>query len=176
MLSILQQLLVACNETTTNLIASGMMLLCQNPDQMNAVVNDPSRIANFVEEALRIESPVQGLFRLAKSEVELGGTKIPAGARLVLMYGSANRDEGQFADASRFDVCRSNAKTHLAFGQGVHFCIGAALARLEGKVGFEMLLGRLRNIRLGNGANDLTHAPSFILRGLKQLHIEFDRA
>lgn len=176
MLSILQQLLVAGNETTTNLIASAMMLLCQNPDQLDAVAKDRSLIGNLVEETLRVESPVQGLFRVAKCHTELGGVKIPAHARVLLMYASGNRDEGHFADAQRFDVRRADARTHLAFGQGVHFCLGAALARLEGKVGFETLFARIRNIRLAKDRSDLTHTPSFILRGLKQLHLEFDPA
>jgi len=176
MLSILQQLLVAGNETTTNLIASAMMLLCQNPDQLDEVTEDRSLIGNLVEETLRVESPVQGLFRVAKRHTELGGVKIPAHARVLLMYASGNRDEGHFADAQRFDVRRANSRTHLAFGQGVHFCLGAALARLEGKVGFETLFARIRNIRLAKDGNDLTHTPSFILRGLKELHLEFDPA
>ena len=153
MLGILQQLLVAGNETTTNLIGSGMMLLCQHPEQMAALRADPSLIPNFVEEALRLESPVQGLFRVATVETELGGVHIPAGSRLVVMYASANRDEEVYERSEEFDVCRSNAKTHL-----------------------ETLLGRLTNIRFAEGKNDFRHVPSFILRGLKQLHLEFDPA
>jgi cytochrome P450 len=93
---------------------------------------------------------------------------------VAVMYGSGNRDEAQFPDADRFDIRRANAKTHLAFGQGIHFCIGAALARLEARVAFEVLLTRLRNIRFAAG-NDFAHTPSFILRGLKALYLEFDR-
>lgn len=174
MLSILQQLLVAGNETTTNLIASGMMLLCQHPDQLRRLQDDPSLIPNFVEEALRVESPVQGLFRMAKVDVEIGGVKIPAGSRLVMMYAAANRDEDVYDNSEAFDVCRENARTHLAFGHGPHFCLGAALARLEAIVAFETLLGGMRNIRLAEGKNDLAHVPSFILRGLKALYLEFD--
>ena len=127
MLSILQQLLVAGNETTTNLIGSAMMLLLQHPDQMHTLANDPSLTANFIEEALRMESPVQGLFRVTKADAELGGTVIPKMSRIVVMYASGNRDDAQFPGADRFDLRRANAKTHLAFGQGIHFCIGAAL-------------------------------------------------
>jgi cytochrome P450 len=176
MLSILNQLLIAGNETTTNLIASAMMLLLQHPGQMASVVADNSLIPNFVEEALRLESPVQGLFRTAKVDTEVGGVAIPAGSRLVVMYGSGNRDDAHFPDGERFDVHRPNARTHVGFGQGIHFCLGAILARLEGRVAFETLLTRLRNIRLAGGRNDLTHTPSFILRGLKELHLEFDPA
>ncbi len=172
MLSIIHQLLVAGNETTTNLIASAMMLLVRNPDQMRLVIEDPSLIPNMIEEALRLESPVQGLFRVAKVATEIGGVKIPEGARLVVMYASGNRDEAEFPDPDRFDVRRANARTHLAFGQGEHFCIGAALARLEARVAFETLLSRVPGIRLATGKNDFAHTPSFILRGLKELNLE----
>ncbi len=175
MLSILQQILVAGNETTTNLIASGTMLLCQNPKEMSRLQADPSIATNVVEEALRVEAPVQGLFRMAKVDTEIGGVKVPAGSRLVLMYASANRDECQFAESETFDVARDNARNHLAFGHGIHFCLGAALARMEGIIAFEMI-STLKNLRLAEGKNDLTHTPSFILRGLKELHLEFDPA
>jgi len=127
-----------------------------------------------IEEALRRESPVQGLFRVAKAESEIGGVKIPERARLVVMYASGNRDEAEFPDADRFDVRRVNARMHLGFGQGEHFCIGGALARLEARVAFEILLTRMQNIRLAAGKNDFAHMPSFILRGLKELHLEFE--
>jgi cytochrome P450 len=90
------------------------------------------------------------------------------------MYASANRDGRQFHDAERFDVRRDNARAHVAFGQGIHFCLGAALARLEGRIAFETLLTRLKNIRMTPGRNNLAHTPSFILRGLKKLHLEFE--
>jgi cytochrome P450 len=176
MLNILQQLLVAGNETTTNLIASGMMLLLGNPTQMAALRADRSRIPNFVEEALRMESPVSALFRVTLIDTEVGGVKIPAGSRVIVIYGSANRDGRHFPDASRLNLERDNARSHLAFGQGVHFCIGAALARLESRIAFETLLARLPNLRFMADRNDFTHTPSFILRGLKELWIEFDPA
>ena len=176
MLNILLQLLVAGNETTTNLIASAMMLLLQNPSQMAALTADSALIPNFVEESLRAESPVQALTRLVKVDTEIGGVKIPAGSQIFLMFASGNRDEAQYKDAAGFDLRRDNARTHLAFGQGVHFCLGAALARLEAKVAFETLLARLRNIRFAPAGNDFAHTPSFILRGLQALHLEFDRA
>ncbi len=174
MLSMIQQLLVAGNETTTNLIGSGMMLLVHHPKEMAAVIEDRALIPNMVEEALRMESPVQGLFRVALQDCELAGVRIPRGARVAVMYASANRDEAQFPQADQFDVRRANARTHLAFGQGVHFCIGAALARLEARIAFETLLARLRNVRFASG-NDFRHSPSFILRGLNALHLEFAR-
>jgi cytochrome P450 len=174
MLSIIQQFLVAGNETTSNLISSAALLLTQNPDQLELVSRDPSLIPNMVEEALRLESPVQGLFRVATRDTELGGVTISRGARLVVLYAAANRDPAQFPDPDRFDVRRENARTHLAFGRGEHFCIGAALARMEAAVAFEILLARLPNLRLAPGSNDLRHVPSFILRGLRELEVEFD--
>jgi cytochrome P450 len=131
-------------------------------------------MANLVEEALRLESPVQGMWRVATGETQLGGVTLPKGAMLMLRYAAANRDEAQYAEAERFDVCRENARSHLAFGQGIHFCIGAALARKEAIVAFETLLPRLRNPRLARGRNDFSHVPSILLRGLKELHLEFD--
>jgi cytochrome P450 len=176
MLNILQQLLVAGNETTTNLIASAMLLLLRSPERMAALRADRSRIANFVEEALRMESPVSALFRVTLIDTEVAGVKVPAGSRVVVIYGSANRDNAQFPDANGLNLERENVRSHLAFGQGVHYCIGAALARLESRIAFETLLGRLRNIRLMAERNDFTHTPSFILRGLKELWLEFDAA
>lgn len=172
MLSILQQFLVAGNETTANLIASATLLLGQNPDQLALLREEPALIPNMVEEALRLESPVQALFRLATEDTSVLGTKVPKGARLVAMYASANRDAAVFPDPDRFDVRRENAKAHLAFGRGEHFCIGAALARKEAEIAFETLLGRTRDLRLSTGKNDFAHVPSFILRGLKQLFVD----
>jgi cytochrome P450 len=169
MLSILNQILVAGNETTTNLLASALLLLLQNPDQMQVVREDPSAVDGLIEEALRLESPVQGLFRVATADTKLDGVPIPAGSRLVVMYASGNRDDAQFPDAARFDVCRADAATHLAFGGGVHFCLGAALARLEARVAFEELLRRTAEIRLVDEQGEFPHTPSFILRGLTEL-------
>lgn len=176
MLSILQQFLVAGNETTTSLIASAAMLLCQNPDELALLRRDPALIPNMVEEAVRLESPVQSLFRLATEDTTVLGTKIPKGGRIVVMYASANRDEAVFRDADRLDVRRENAKANLAFGRGEHFCIGVALARKEASIAFETLIQGTRDLRLSPGKNDFTHVPSFILRGLKQLFVDLTPA
>lgn len=176
LINILHQFLVAGNETSTNMIASAMMLLLRNPDQLAAVVADRSLIPNLVEETLRLESPVQGMLRTATDDTELAGVKIPSGSRVMLLYASANRDPHEFPDPDRFDVRRPNARHHLAFGRGEHFCVGAALARKEGVVAFECLLERLAHLRLPAGRNRFTHTPSFLLRGLEQLHIGFDSA
>jgi len=172
--SILPQLLVAGNETTTNTITSGVQLLVEHPDQMQAVREDRSLVPNLVEEVLRLESPVQCHFRQATRDTVLGGVEIPAGAGVGVLYAAANRDERQYDDAARFDVRRGNARTHLAFSQGIHFCVGAPLARLEARVAFDALLDRLERIAFAPGRNDFGHVPSFTHRGLRQLWITFD--
>jgi cytochrome P450 len=176
MLSMLQQFLVAGNETTANLIASAVMLLIQHPDQLALVRKDPSWIPNLVEEALRLESPVQTLFRMAKCDTEVGGVALPKGARIAVSYAAANRDPSVFPDPDRFDVTRKNAREHLAFGRGEHFCIGASLARKEAQIAFETLLDSTRNWRFSPGKNDFRHVPSFILRGLEKLWIQYEAA
>ncbi len=175
-LSILQQLQVAGKETTAHLIGSLMLLFIENPDQLAKVQRDPSLIANMTEEALRIESPVRALFRTTTREVTLGGVTLAAGTLLMLIFAAANRDESAFADAARFDVERENARSQLAFSAGPHYCIGAALARLEIRVAFEEALKRMKNFRLDPDYPAPKHQPSYILRGLEELHILFDKA
>jgi len=150
--------------------------LCQNPEQLALVREQPALIPNMVEEAVRLESPVQSLFRLATEDTSVLGTVIPKGGRIVVMYASANRDEAVFPDPDRFDVQRENAKSNLAFGRGEHFCIGVALARKEAAIAFETILEGTRDLRLSPGKNDFAHVPSFILRGLKQLFVEVSPA
>ena len=166
MLSILQQLLVAGNETTTNLIGSAMLLLLRHPDQMARVRKDPSLVPNFVEEALRLEAPVQGMWRVAVEDAEIGGVAVPKGSFLMLRYGAANRDEAQFPDPDRFDVGRENARTHLSFGLGIHFCVGAPLARLELEVALGVLFARLPGLRLAGPA---LFKDSWHFHGLERL-------
>ena len=172
LLSILKQLLIGGNETSTNLIGSMMLALMNNRDQFDAVLKDPSLRENAVEEALRLDAPVQGLFRTATQDVEVGGVPIPKGAHLELLYASGNRDDARFRDPDRFDVHRRDSSNHMAFGFGIHFCIGAPLARYEGRVALEVLLDRLPNLRLAAG-QELEHHPHFFLRGLKSLELEW---
>ncbi len=160
-------LLIAGNETTTNLIGNAMLALLAHPDQLALVREEPSLIPNMVEEALRYDSPVQFLPRFALQEVEIGGTRIPAQSQVMPSFASANRDGRRFPDADRFDV-RRNAQGHLAFGHGIHFCLGAPLARLEARVAYEELLRRMPQL----ARTDDTPPPrvqSPFLRGVSSL-------
>ncbi len=177
-LSIIQQLVPAGNETTTSTIADGMRLLVEHPDQMAALRQDIAAgsnrlLRNLTEEVLRHQSPTQGMWRIAKADTELGGVAIPKGALLNVRYVSANRDGDKFAEPDRFDLNRKNATAHLGFGHGAHFCPGAALARKEIELAFRCLLTRLSDIRFTPGKNDFAHHPSFSLRGLKALYLDF---
>jgi cytochrome P450 len=134
-------LIVAGTETTTNLLGLGVLALASAPDQRAHVLGDPALVGNAVEEMLRWGSPVQGLARTTTEAVQRHGVEIPAGAKVQLLFGSGNRDEREFDDPDRFDVQR-RIERHLAFGHGVHFCLGAALARLEARIVFEELLAR----------------------------------
>ena len=174
LLNVIEQLLVAGNETTTKLIAAGMLALLEHPAQMAAVLADRSLIPNLVEEALRYESPVQMLPRVAKVDVEVGGVAVPAGSILMMMYGCANRDDAKYPGAAAFDVTRGNARTHLAFGQGPHFCPGAALARSEARIAFELLFERCADWAIDTSVEAPTHRElSMTLRGLSALHLTY---
>jgi cytochrome P450 len=173
-LSILQQLLVAGNETTASAIAEGLLLLVQHPDQQALVRADPGLIPNLVEEVLRLATPTTNMWRKVAKDALLGGVAIPAGSMLLLRFASANRDERVFPEPDRFDVRRPNAGDHLSFGHGIHFCLGAALARKEMQLAFRALLSRLDDLRLAPGAPEPRHKPSVLLRGLGELHLEFE--
>jgi len=175
LLALIQQLITAGNETTRNHLVASMLLLTKNPDLQESLRKDLSLIKKFVEESLRLESPVQGLFRITSQETDLGGYKIPRGAKIYLAYGSANRDDKQFPNADKLDLTRHNSTTHLAFGYGIHRCIGQMLARKELEIGISAILQRLDNIALKPGHAPIIHAPSFILRGIQALHITFSR-
>lgn len=166
---------VGGSETTTNALSGGVWLLCQFPDQYAKLDADPERyLRTFIEEVLRLESPVQGLFRVAARDVELHGVTIAKGATVNARYAAANRDPAQFENPDALDLERKNAATHLAFGTGVHHCLGAPLARRELYWGFKSLLERAGNIRLAPGRNELAIAPNYCLRALRELHVVFD--
>jgi len=172
--SMIEQLLVAGNETTTSALSGGVLSLIQLSDQLQKMLDDPAIINNAVEEILRLESPSAGLWRVVTRDTEIRGVAIPKGSLVMLRYAAGNRDERVFDAPEEMNVCRQNANDHLAFGQGTHFCPGAMLARKEMQVAFTKLLQRLTNVRLVEGKNDLTHWPNVVLRGLKSLTISFD--
>jgi len=162
--------------TPAHMMASAMMLLVENPDQLAAVTADPALIPRALEESLRLEAPDQFMPRYVSRDTELGGVEIPAGSLVLLLYASANRDEANFAEAGAFDVRRENAKQHLAFGKGIHFCLGAPLARMMGRCAFESLLSRLANIRLAPDAGEIEPLESIFNRAPRALPLVFDRA
>ncbi len=174
--SIVQQLLVAGQETVNYLIGSLMVLLVQNPSQTDEIRNNPSLIPKMIEEGIRTESPIQALGRFCVQETIVDGVKIPAGARVVVLYGAANRDTCRFAQANQFDIHRPNIREHMGFGAGPHYCVGSAVARLESKIAFEQLFKRIKNVRFSEGKNDFSHKYNFIFRGLNELHLKFDKA
>lgn len=175
LLSVLQQLMVAGNETTTSTLAGGVLLLIQNPDQDAKVRADPSLIPNMVEEMLRLESPSAGLWRVVKHDTELGGVTIPGGSMAMLRFAAANRDPAKFENPNAFDVARKNARSHVAFGRGIHMCVGNMLSRKELAVAFDVLLKQVKRFELAADA-DLTHVPNMLLRGLKRLDLVITRA
>jgi cytochrome P450 len=175
LISILQQLLVAGNETTAHALTAGMYYLLTRPDLARALAGDPDLTAGFVEETLRYLSPVANMWRLVKEDTEIGGFPVKAGEMVLLRYASGNRDESRFAEADRFDPRRPGGREHLAFGAGIHTCIGASLARKEMVTAFPILLRRLKNPRLADATAGLRYSPNIILRGVVELNIAFDR-
>ena len=169
----MQHLLAAGNETTTQAIGLLVQLLVDHPDQLARLRAEPSLLANAVEEGLRLESPTQGLWRHCRNDAVVGDTPIPAGSMVIVMFGPANRDPARFDCPHQFRVDRAEAPRHLAFGQGIHFCVGAALARMEVQVAVGRLLDRLPGLRPAAGA-DRTYGDSWLLRQLRTLPLEFD--
>ena len=166
-------LIVAGHVTVTRALGSALVLLFDHADALAGLRADPTGIPAAVEEILRLESPAQGLFRTTTREVELGGATLPPGARVMVHYASANRDDLHFADADQFRPDRDDLGRHVAFGKGIHFCIGAPLARLELRIALELLLRRLPNLRL-----DPTREPEreriFFGQGFSHLYIRWD--
>jgi cytochrome P450 len=167
--SILLQLLTAGNESTTSLIGSGLLLL-RNPDVEERLRADRTLLDPFVEEALRLETPFHGHFRLVRRDIEVAGTPLPQGSRVMLLWGAANRDGDEFPNPDAIDLARPNAKAHLGFGFGIHHCIGAALARLETRVTLETLLARTRALRTVE--KKVAYVPSLLVRCLAALPVE----
>lgn len=173
-----EELLATCrlvlnagHETTVNLIGNGTLALLRHPEERAALAADPSLLPNAVEELLRYDSPVQMTFRFTSDEAPLGSQTAKRGDVVVLLLGGANRDARQFPDPERLDVRRDNAHTHLAFGGGIHYCLGAALARIEGELVFGELLRRAPAMSLATNET-LAYRPHVVLRGLRELPVE----
>ncbi|MEV8515332.1 cytochrome P450 [Dactylosporangium sp. NPDC051484] len=161
-------LLAAGFETTVNLLGTGAWLLMRHPRQLAILRDEPQRWGNAVQEALRYDSPVQVTARVCRREAELGGQRIEPGRVVMAMLGGANRDPGVFADPDRFDVTRANAREHLSFSGGVHYCLGAALARLEGEIGLRMLFERYPGLRIDGTPQ---RRGTRVLRGFSRLPV-----
>lgn len=155
-------------ETTVNLIANGVVHLIENPEQLALLRDDPALWPNAVEEILRYDAPVQATVRVAAEATEAGGHPVPAGRFVSLMLAGANRDPEVFADPARFDVTRPNAREHLAFSAGIHFCLGASLARLEGAAALRLLFERFPDLALEPGA---VRRRMRVLRGYDRLPV-----
>ena len=170
---------VGGSETSTNAISAGVKLLIENPHVWAQLKADPERyLPVFVEEVLRLEGPVQGLFRVTRNDVELDGVPIPAGSTLNIRFAAANRDDRHFECPADLDLDRANTKSHVAFGFGTHFCLGAPLARRELFLSFKALVERIDEMWFltnhdGTPRNTFDIAPNFALRALKELHIGF---
>ena len=173
---LMADLCVGGSETTTNALSAGARLLAEQPDVWAKLKADPEELLDrFVEEVLRLESPVQGLLRTAAEDVELHGVKIPAGSVLMVRFGAANRDQRRFGCPADVDLERKNPRSHLAFSAGKHHCLGAALARRELHFGFKALIDRVDAIRLAP-ENEFSVAPNYFLRALKELNVELEPA
>ena len=171
--NVMAQLVSGGYETTTSAFANGLWLLLRFPDQMQKLRARPELLKGFVDEALRYESPVQGLTRRTTRAVEMGGATIPEGATVIVRYGAANHDPAKFECPHLFDIERKNAGAHIAFGSGVHFCVGQLLAKHELLTGFACLLNRLDDIELARPLPDPPHLPSLLWHPLKELPIRF---
>ena len=161
--------------TTSHLISNTMQLLLENPEQMQAVIADPKLIPKALDESLRLESPVQWVPRRVTQDIELGGQLLREGSHVLIGLGSANRDPEKFENPEVFDLSRKNPVPQVAFGNGVHFCVGALLARVEATTAFEQLFSRLKNLRAA-ADNDFRHIDSPVFRGMRRLNLEFEGA
>ncbi len=165
-------------ETTVRLLSFALRLIAERPDIQQRLRQDRDRIPNFIEETLRYESPLRSQFRMARTKVTVGGVEIPAGSTLMLLPGAANRDPRTFPNPDEFDIDRSNARMHIAFGHGIHHCAGAHLARAEGRVTINRILDRTGDIGISEAAHGpagdrhYDFLPTYFLRGLESLTLE----
>jgi cytochrome P450 len=173
-------LFAAGQETTTKLLSAAMRVFGERPDIQEQLREDRSRIPTFLEETLRMESPVKSHFRMARTTTTVGDITVPAGATVMLVPGASNRDPRKFDDPHEFHADRPNVREHVAFGRGVHSCPGAPLARAEGRISLNRILDRMADIAISEDkhgpadARRYVYEPSFIMRGLSELHLEFD--
>jgi cytochrome P450 len=165
-------------ETTVRLLSFALRMLGERPDLQKLVRDDRSLIPNFIEETLRLESPLRTQFRMTRVRTELAGVDLPAGSSLMLVPGACNRDPRMFENPYEFDIHRANARQHIAFGFGIHTCAGAPLARAEGRVTVNRFLDRTSDITISEkehgppGARTYEYLPTFFLRGLRRLHLD----
>lgn len=175
-------LFAAGQETVTKLLSAAVQTLGDLPDYQKLLRAEPERIPTFIEEAVRMHSPTKVDFRLVRKTTTLGGVRLPAGTIVMLCLGAANRDPRKFEDPHEFRPDRKNVREHIAFGRGIHTCAGAPLARVEGQITVRRLLERMSDIRIdaaahgSAGARSYRYEPTFLLRGLTELHIEFTSA
>ncbi|MGE5594853.1 MAG: cytochrome P450 [Hyphomicrobiales bacterium] len=165
-------LLVAGNETTTNLIGNAIQEFIAHPDQLRRVLDNRAILPSAIEEVLRYSSPVQATVRRATRDLEIGGKTIKKDQQTLVWLASANRDEAVFCEPTRFDVTRTPNR-HLSFGLGIHFCLGAPLARMEARVALDVFLKRIRNFERVD-SNPLPRVPTFIMRGVRELPIRYE--
>ncbi|WP_436789989.1 cytochrome P450 [Yinghuangia sp. YIM S10712] len=172
-------LFAAGGDTSARLISSAMHILAENPEYQDILRGDRRKIADFVEETLRLESPTQSDFRLTRVTTELEGVELPAGTIVAVHPGAANRDPRKFDEPDQFRLGRSNVREHIAFGRGPHSCPGGPLARAEACISIERFLDRMSDIRISEAehgpadARRFEYEPTFILRGLTNLHLTF---
>jgi len=171
LLSTMLLILVAGNETTRNLIGNGMLALLRHPDQLQRLRDEPGLLEPAVDELLRYDSPVQLDGRVVREDLEMGGKHLRAGQKVIALLGAANRDPAAFANPDDLDIARSG-KSHLSFGRGIHFCLGASLAVLEARVAFRGLLDRFPSIRL---SAEPRYRDGIVLRGVESLWIETEQ-
>ncbi|TMM17810.1 MAG: cytochrome P450, partial [Actinobacteria bacterium] len=171
-------LFAAGQETTVRLLSFALKMIGERPDLQRQLREDRDRIPNFIEETLRLESPLRGQFRLARRSATIGGVEIPPGSSVLVLPGAANRDPRMFPDPNEFEIDRANARQHVGFGHGVHLCAGAPLARAEGRVTVNRLLDCTADIQISEAAHGpvgtrrYEYLPTYLFRGLTNLHLE----
>lgn len=172
----------AGQDTTSRLIAMGILVLAEQPELQDRLRAEPERIPDFIEEVLRYDGPVKVAYRLATRDTRIGAVEVPAGTILTVAYAAASRDPAKFAAPDSFDIDRPGLRDHMGFSKGQHGCLGAPLGRMESRIAIEHLLARVRNIRLSEqyhgpvGGRRHTFEPTYSFRSLANLHITFDRA